>query len=269
MSGRKYYCYCDSNCKFETMTKEQILAAIEQAARWDTGVRIVDSETNKGYALYVSDGKLMMRESDGSEPGSGLDFDLDTAIVDKVKETNNGGFITFWVGTQAQYNAIENKNANCFYHITDSKRDEDINERLNDFNEDIGQLYGRVSEVEDTSNDAKNMASNAVSVANSKTNGMVREQEYNDVFLEQTEITKHIYKGTNAKFYIVEASLGGERHSVTIPYRAIRTSNPYVLHIGQGGSYISATINDADQTVTFNLRAVESYSRFLHISGYY
>lgn len=90
MSERKFYCLCDSNCKYETMTKEQILAAIAQAA------------------------------------AGGLTFDPDAGIVTKVKEGNAGGYITFWVGTQAQYNALANKDANCFYLITDSTQTKDI-----------------------------------------------------------------------------------------------------------------------------------------------
>lgn len=91
--GRKYYCFCDANCKFETMTKEQILAAIAQAAE------------------------------------TGLVFDAESAFITKVKERNAGGFITFWVGTQAQFNALVaqgKKEANCYYHITDSTKDADM-----------------------------------------------------------------------------------------------------------------------------------------------
>lgn len=94
MSERKFYCLCDSNCKYETMTKEQILAAIAQAA------------------------------------AGGLTFDPDAGIVSKVKEGNAGGYITFWVGTQAQYNALANKDANCFYLITDSTQAKDIAARI-------------------------------------------------------------------------------------------------------------------------------------------
>ena len=88
--GKKYYCFCGSNCKYETMTKEQILAAITQA---------------------VETGKI---------------HDVDTGFVTKVKETNGGKAVTFWVGTQAQYNAIENKELNCMYIITDDTKFEDL-----------------------------------------------------------------------------------------------------------------------------------------------
>lgn len=90
MSGRKYYCFCDSNCKFETMTKEQILAAIAQAAE------------------------------------TGLVFDPDAAIISRVQEGNSGRYVTFWVGTQAQYNALAEKEETCIYVITDSTKDADL-----------------------------------------------------------------------------------------------------------------------------------------------
>lgn len=90
MSEKKYYCYCDSNCKYETMTKEQILAAIAQA---------------------VAGGNV---------------FDTEAAIISKVKEMNAGDFVTFWVGTQAQYNALPIIDAKCVYIITDNTWQHDV-----------------------------------------------------------------------------------------------------------------------------------------------
>ena len=87
MSERKYYCLCDSNCKFETMTKEQILAAITQA---------------------VENGEVQ---------------NVDTGFVTKVKEQNAGGFVSFWVGTRAQYNALATKDTSCIYILTDENVD--------------------------------------------------------------------------------------------------------------------------------------------------
>lgn len=87
---KKYYCFCGSNCKYETMTKEQILAAIAQAV------------------------------------ATGSVGDCDTGFITKVKETNNGGYVTFWVGTQAQYNALETHEKGCMYIFTDGTTDADI-----------------------------------------------------------------------------------------------------------------------------------------------
>lgn len=102
--GRKYYCYCDANCKYETMTKEQILAAITQAVR------------------------------------TGTVADVDTGFVTKVKETNKGGHVTFWVGTNAQYNAIEAYEKDCVYIITDETTDKDIAAAIKSAEETAKQL---------------------------------------------------------------------------------------------------------------------------------
>ncbi len=72
------------------MTKEQILAAIAQAV------------------------------------GTGSVGDCDTGFITKIKELNNGNAVTFWAGTQAQYNAIETKDVNCLYIITDDTTGADI-----------------------------------------------------------------------------------------------------------------------------------------------
>lgn len=88
--GKKYYCFCSSNCKYETMTKEQILAAITQAVE------------------------------------TGSVGDVDTGFITAIKEKNSGRAVTFWVGTQVQYNAIETKDTNCMYIITDDTLRDDM-----------------------------------------------------------------------------------------------------------------------------------------------
>lgn len=92
--GKKFYCFCSSNCKYETMTKEQILSAIAQA----TGA---------------------------------TDIDPDAGFISKVKEAN-GRHVTFWVGTQAQYNALQVKEENCLYIITDDTTKADIEKMVAD-----------------------------------------------------------------------------------------------------------------------------------------
>lgn len=89
MSERKYYVLCGSNCRYESMTKEQILTAIQQA---------------------VSTGEIA---------------DVDTGFITTIKEQNRGNALTFWVGTTAQYNAIEEKAEDCFYILTDDTKDAD------------------------------------------------------------------------------------------------------------------------------------------------
>lgn len=115
---KKYYCFCGSNCKYETMTKEQILAAIANAI--NTG--------NVG--------------------------NCDTGFITKIKEQNSGGCVTFWVGTQAEYNAIAAKAINCMYIITDDTTTEDTKTAF----------AAAVAAAEDAANTAREAVAAAVPV---------------------------------------------------------------------------------------------------------
>lgn len=69
MANRKYYVLCEQNCKFESMTKEQILTAIMNA---------------------VNEGEI---------------GDIDAGFITAVK-TINGHTLKFFIGTQAEYEAL-------------------------------------------------------------------------------------------------------------------------------------------------------------------
>lgn len=97
---RNYYVLGENNCKFESLTKEQILTAIQQA---------------------VDSGKIK---------------DVDSGFVTRIKEQNKNAGLMFWVGTQAEYNALESKKNNCLYIITDDRRNESIDLIWNN----LGQL---------------------------------------------------------------------------------------------------------------------------------
>lgn len=90
MSDRKWFVRCQTGCLAESMTKEQIFTAITQA---------------------VETGEIK---------------DVDTGFITRIKEQNKGVALYFWVGTQAEYNAIETKINNCFYIVTDDSTEEDI-----------------------------------------------------------------------------------------------------------------------------------------------
>lgn len=86
----KVYVVCDNSCKYESMTKEQILTAITQA---------------------VENGEVK---------------DIDAGFITKLQEQNNKAALTVWIGTSAQYNAIEEKAENCLYILTDETTEEQI-----------------------------------------------------------------------------------------------------------------------------------------------
>lgn len=107
---RNYYVICADGCKFESMTKEQILAAITQA---------------------VETGEIK---------------DVDTGFVTKIKEQNSGLGLSFWVGTQAEYNALETKPTNCFSIITDDTFAEDINAAVDEMQSEVNILTNTVED---------------------------------------------------------------------------------------------------------------------------
>lgn len=83
MADRKYYARCESGCLFETMTKEQILAAIAQA---------------------VETGKIK---------------DVDAGFITKIVEQNGNIPMSIWIGSAAEYNALsdEQKNSSDVVHF--------------------------------------------------------------------------------------------------------------------------------------------------------
>ena len=54
--------------------------------------------------------------------------DLDTGFVTKLKEQNHNTPLKFWIGTQAEYNAIDTPEQNCFYIFSDSDELNDLEE---------------------------------------------------------------------------------------------------------------------------------------------
>lgn len=103
MSERNYYVFCDDNCKFEGMTKEQIIAAIAEAT--------------------------------GTTP-----VHIDDAFITKIKEQNGNKQLKFWVGTQAEYNALQTKPTDCYVLITDDTTLDDLNAEIASLQETIETL---------------------------------------------------------------------------------------------------------------------------------
>ena len=85
-----FYVVSDDKCFYEGMTKEQILTAITQA---------------------ISTHQIS---------------DVDTGFVTTLKEANQNKPMSFWIGTTAEYNAIEEKLDDCVYLLTDDTELEDL-----------------------------------------------------------------------------------------------------------------------------------------------
>lgn len=114
MSERNYYCFCDDNCKFPTMTSEQILAAIAEAT--------------------------------GNTPTS-----VDDAFITKLKEMNTSGNFTVWIGTSAEYAALvanEGLVENRLYITTDDSFASDVNAVIEQLQTQVATLSAATLETE-------------------------------------------------------------------------------------------------------------------------
>lgn len=107
MADKKYYVLCGSNCKYESMTKEQIIAAIAEA----TGKTATD---------------------------------VDAAFITKIKEINKGATVQIWFGKTAEYNAIANKRSDVIYIKTDDSALADIE---NYFTQEINRVSADIAAV--------------------------------------------------------------------------------------------------------------------------
>ena len=67
------YAFCDNNCKHLVYTREEVLSLLQQA---------------------INDGSLK-------------NIDADYAAVKSVVDSNAGSDITFWTGTEAEFNALD------------------------------------------------------------------------------------------------------------------------------------------------------------------
>lgn len=110
MSDKNFYVLGDDNCKYEGMSKEQIIATIQEAI------------------------------STGTIP------ELDAGVITKIKEQNKQRALSFWVGSQAEYNAIQKKADNCFYIINNSGNFAELKQKVD---EDSKALQGLTNNFEE------------------------------------------------------------------------------------------------------------------------
>ena len=217
MSERKYYCLCSSNCRYETMNKEQILAAITQA---------------------VENGSVQ---------------DVDTGFVTKIKETNAGGYVSFWVGTTAQYNALANRDASCVYILTDETVDIEkwASEKFALINHNHDEAYSPKNHNHD----------------NEYSFGQEREFDSGEI-----KATEYTHSGNKSHFYTilicnVDNYNGGV--PITIDWKWLTTarSSFWVSGLDGNNTYIQA-YKDDNGCPHFEIPASSQYF-FKRIVGYY
>lgn len=111
--GRKYYVTCKNNCKYESMTKEQILTAIANAT------------------------------------SGGTFGDIDTGFVTTIK-TITGQPLRFFVGTQAMYDGLADEQKNdLFAIITNDTEKEAMQTALADVLAEQTAQLSKITELND------------------------------------------------------------------------------------------------------------------------
>lgn len=109
--NNKFYVLRGDKAFAESMTKEQILEAIVNATA--------------GRAIQ----------------------DVDTGFVTTIKEQNKNSALKFWVGTSAEYNAIAEKENNCFYILSDETDKDDVEAAIANINTQIDNLNGSIKDL--------------------------------------------------------------------------------------------------------------------------
>lgn len=98
-----YYVFDDAKNLFEGMTKEEIIAAIAQA----TGVT----------------------------PAS-----IDDGFITTIQEQNAQHGVKLWVGSQNEYNAIQQPDANTLYIVTDPAETNELQNQINQLQAEVNEL---------------------------------------------------------------------------------------------------------------------------------
>lgn len=102
---RRYFVFCEDKCIFEALTKEQTINAIAEAT--------------------------------GTVPES---IDVDAAFITKIKEMNANKNLKFWIGTTAQFQALQTKQENTLYIFTDDDTVDSWEEMLRQVSENAENI---------------------------------------------------------------------------------------------------------------------------------
>lgn len=214
MEDRKYYVLCEKNCKFEGLTKEQILTAIAQT---------------------VETGEIK---------------DVDSGFITTLKEQNSGVGLQMWIGTQAEYNALTEIAENCFYIITDDTTEADIAETLKQQNNTIADVK---KYVEDKANATSEYAADSFKQIKEYVDDAIQTKEVDGCIVisetlqeKEVEIVKALYvQGNIVQLYV---EITGSIFSTDKEEIDVCTINDYVplcsisvICSGYGATYANAS----------------------------
>lgn len=100
----KVYALDEGKNNFQTMTKEQILSAINQK---------------------ISSGSIV---------------NIDDAFITKIKEMNAGALVQLWIGTQAEFQALSEKQEDVLYILSDDPTVDDIEDSISSLEQSVSDV---------------------------------------------------------------------------------------------------------------------------------
>ena len=206
METPKVYLLCDANCRWEGMTKEQILTAIAQA---------------------VETGEVR---------------DIDTGFIQTIK-TINGVPLQFFVGEQAIYDGLtDEQKKNLFAIITDDKTKDGILDALAKVNDILGgtEAVGRALQADNATkvNGVSVAANGNGAVTMNGTNVCLRKT----IFSNKVEIQNSMIAASDAVVYTDEKSLSGRRFEIVIGNNANTVVTTVAIWFYNSTATISALV---------------------------
>ena len=113
MPTTRYYVFDSLKNAYESMTKQQIIAAIAEAT--------------------------------GNTPTN-----IDDAFITMIQEQNAGRSLKFWKGTSAQYAAVSPKDADTFYIVSDDDSIEELQEAVQELSGSLETTAENVADLQET-----------------------------------------------------------------------------------------------------------------------
>lgn len=233
MATPTVYVICDQNCKFESMTKEQILTAITQA---------------------VNEGKI---------------GDIDGGFITTVK-TINGTPLRFFVGEQAEYDALPDYDKiNLFAIITNDITKENLFDAIARA-EEYSLNAQTIAEEKALYVDEQMIAFNDLFSAQDAAIGAVRTKANNNASKLAASFpapsVNSAKRLTSAGYYFISARASGFYNfgliywdgasTVNTPYTALDNSYIYELRISAAGAItivMDAGKGESDMTAEFSI----------------
>lgn len=143
------------------------------------------------------------------EDGDLEHVDADSAFVSKLKDLNGGQDFKVWIGTTAEYNAIQEKTQNTLYLLTDDNLDQE----LTDIEQDVDTLQ---TSVDDLATEHTTLA-NRIEEVNTSIG-------YNKVQVVRGEISSYTQSSTSIEISYPNGKSYGDIIAIAINFKGYQCS---------------------------------------------